>query len=154
STGGAKAEAQAMAAEVSLRDIKVLVVEDEADTRNLIGRILAAHHAEVVTAGSVPQALEVLVEERPDILLSDIGLPDFDGYDLIQRVRRRGDAIGSIPAVALTAFARTEDRTRALSAGYQTHITKPIEPADLVLTIASLAELVAGRRQRATLDAG
>jgi CheY-like chemotaxis protein len=75
-----------------------------------------------------------------DVLVSDIGLPDVDGYDLLRRVRARGEARqGNVPAAALTAFARSEDRTSALRAGYQTHIAKPVEPTELVYAVASLA---------------
>ena len=85
-----------------------------------------------------------------DLVVGDIGLPEVDGYDLMQRIRQLpADAGGAIPAIALTAYARTDDRTRAFRAGYQAHLAKPIEPAELVATIASFAELIeAGRRSR------
>jgi CheY-like chemotaxis protein len=83
----------------------------------------------------------------PDILVCDIGLPDVDGYELIQRVRKSEASSGAaIPAIALTAYARFEDRTKALRAGYQAHIAKPVEPAELLATIGSFASWVAGRR--------
>jgi CheY-like chemotaxis protein len=86
---------------------------------------------------------------KPDLLISDIGLPEMDGYDLIQRVRREPSPGRDIPAIALTAYARTEDRTRALRAGYQAHIAKPVEPNELLAMIASFVELTgAGRRAR------
>jgi CheY-like chemotaxis protein len=83
----------------------------------------------------------------PDILIGDIGLPEMDGYQLIERIRRKSVAEGgTIPAVALTAFARSEDRTRALRAGYQAHVAKPVESAELVATVASFADLIKARR--------
>jgi len=132
----------------SLERVKVLVVEDEPDTRELIERLLREQQADVLTAGSAGEALEVLGEAHPDILVSDIGLPDVDGYELMQRIRRLdpGDG-GGIPAVALTAFARSEDRTRALRAGYQAHLAKPVEPAELVAAIARFANLPEARRK-------
>jgi len=137
----------------SLESIKVLVVEDEPDTRDLVRRLLEEHRAEVLTAGSAGEALEILASARPDILVSDIGLPEMDGYELMRRIRRLGaDSGGRIPAVALTAFARSEDRTRALRAGYQTHLAKPIEPAELVAAVASFADLVASRQKTGPSD--
>jgi CheY-like chemotaxis protein len=141
-------EAAAQAGSVSLRDIRVLVVEDDRDTRDLIRRLLEAHQAEVVIAATAPEAQELLAAVRPDILVSDIGLPDVDGYELIQRVRQAGDSIANIPAVALTAFARYEDRTRALRAGYNAHVAKPVEPTELLVTVASFTNLILANRQR------
>ena len=83
--------------------------------------------------------LEAVETERPDVLLSDIGMPDVDGYELLKRVRALGAARGGrLPAIALTAFARSEDRTRALHAGFLVHVSKPIEPSELVATVASV----------------
>lgn len=122
-----------------LDGLKVLVVDDEADTRELLKVGLGHCGAEVLTAGSALEALEAIEEERPQLLISDIGMPDEDGYELIRQVRAlpatRG---GKIPAIALTAYARTEDRLRALRAGYQMHISKPVELAELVAVMASL----------------
>ena len=124
-----------------LDGVKVLVVDDEADTRELLRVGVGQCGAEVVTAGSAPEALEAIAEERPDLIVSDIGMPGEDGYDLIRQVRAlpagRG---GRIPAIALTAYARTEDRLRALRAGYQSHIAKPVELAELVAVMASLLQ--------------
>ena len=124
-----------------LDGLKVLVVDDEADTREIFKVGIGQCGAEVLTAGSVGEALAALEETRPDILISDIGMPGEDGYDLIRKVRElpagRG---GKIPAIALTAYARTEDRLRALRAGYQMHISKPVELAELVAVIASLIQ--------------
>jgi len=118
---------------------KILVVDDELDTRELLKASLSQCGATVVTASSAPEALALLEREKPTVLVSDIGMPDNDGYDLISQVRalpaKRG---GRIPAIALTAYARTEDRMRALRAGYQMHVTKPVETPELVAVIASL----------------
>jgi CheY-like chemotaxis protein len=95
--------------------------------------------AEVALAGSADEAMMLIESFGPDIMVSDVGMPDQDGYDLIRRVRARV-AAKTLPAVALTAFARSEDRRRALLAGFQTHVSKPAEPAELVAVVASLVE--------------
>jgi CheY-like chemotaxis protein len=132
----------------SLSGIRILVVEDEPDTCDFLERFLTGYSAEVVIARSAAQALARFKEVNFDIVVSDIGLPDVDGYDLMQRIRslpvRAG---GATPAIALTAYARTEDRTRAFRAGFQAHLAKPIEPAELVATISSFAGLIEARRQ-------
>jgi PAS domain S-box-containing protein len=125
--------------EISLRGTKVLLVDDEADTRRITGRILEEYQAQVIPAASAMEALDALERERPDALLSDIGMPGIDGYELIRMVRslspQRG---GGIPAAALTAFARAEDCQRALLAGFQAHLAKPVAPAELVAMVARL----------------
>ena len=122
-----------------LDGLKVLVVDDEADTRELLRAGVGRCGAEVLTAGSAREALEAIAQERPDLLISDIGMPGEDGYELIRRVRALPAAGGGrMPAIALTAYARTEDRLRALRAGYQWHIAKPVELAELVAVMASL----------------
>ncbi|HEX3355484.1 MAG TPA: PAS domain S-box protein [Tepidisphaeraceae bacterium] len=127
---------------ISLKGVKVLVVDDEEDARELIRRLLTAHHAIVHTAHSAPDGLEKLKSELPGVLISDIGMPSMDGYQFIREVRNLPpDQGGKTPAVALTAFARSEDRTRAMMAGYQIHISKPVEPHELIATVASLAGL-------------
>ena len=106
----------------------------------MLSMVLRRCGAEVKAACSAQQAFEAL-EWEPDVLVSDIGMPGEDGYELISRVRRRGLECGrQIPAIALTAYARSEDRLRALSAGYQIHLPKPIEPEHLIAAIASLAK--------------
>ncbi len=123
-----------------LTGVKVLIVDDEPDGRELVRRVLAAHGATVVTAESAQQAIEAIRRERPCVLLSDIGMPEQDGYSLLEQVRALPDAEGGItPAVALTAFARTEDRQRALMAGFHMHVPKPVEPAELLAVVANLA---------------
>ena len=117
----------------------MLVVEDQADARDLIKRVLAECDAEVLTASAADEALRAVERDRPDVLVSDIGMPDVDGYELLRRVRALGHARGGrIPAIALTAFARSEDRTRALRAGFLVHVAKPVEPSELVATVASV----------------
>jgi PAS domain S-box-containing protein len=134
---------------VSLAGIRLLVVEDETDASEFLKRLLQDYGATVVIATSGREALDALTTERPDILISDIGLPEMDGYQLMEKVRQRGTSEGGgIPAIALTAFARSEDRTRALLAGYQAHLAKPIESSELVATIASFAEFVTAQRSR------
>jgi CheY-like chemotaxis protein len=103
--------------------------------------MLAEGGAEVRTAGSATEALAACDEWRPDILISDIGMPGEDGYMLMQELRKReSERGGHIPAIALTAFARREDRRRALSAGYESHVPKPVEPAELLAAVASLTK--------------
>jgi CheY-like chemotaxis protein len=124
-----------------LEGLKVLVVDDETDTRELLRVGVGQCGAEVVTAGSAQEALEVIAEESPDLLISDIGMPGEDGYELIRKVRALPVGRGrKIPAIALTAYARTEDRMRALRAGYQSHIAKPVELAELITVMASLVK--------------
>ena len=125
---------------IDLAGIKVLVVDDEIDARDLIRRVLSDCHAEVLLAGSARDALRLIENERPNVLVSDIGMPDIDGYELLKRVRALGQSRGGrMPAIALTAFARSEDRTRALRAGFLVHVAKPVEPSELVATIASVS---------------
>jgi len=126
-----------------LSGVRVVVVEDEADTRELLVMALQQCGAEVAAYGSAAEALAALDRAVPDVLLSDIGMPVQDGYDLIHKLRARGPGRGGdVPAAALTAYARAEDRLRALEAGYQTHLAKPVDPSELISTVARLA----GRR--------
>jgi PAS domain S-box-containing protein len=128
---------------VDLSGVKALVVDDEPDARALVKRVLEANKASVLTAASADEAMEVLDRERLDVLLSDIGMPDQDGYELLRRVRSLpASKGGTIPAVALTAFARSEDRRRALMAGFQLHVSKPVEPAELLAVVANLSGVV------------
>lgn len=123
----------------SLKGLKVLAVDDEIDARQLLQAVLEQCEAEVMTCASASEALDALAEFKPDILVSDIGMPDEDGYVLIEKIRSQ--EVGGqkrIPAVALTAYARVEDRLRALAAGFNMHIPKPVEPAELTMVIASL----------------
>jgi PAS domain S-box-containing protein len=125
----------------SLQHLRVLVVDDEEGAREITSAILTQAQAEVRTAASASEALEVLDEWQPDVLVADLGMPDVDGYQLIRQVRARGPQRGGdVPAAALTAYARTQDRMRVLSAGFQIHIPKPIQPAELITVVASLAK--------------
>ena len=125
-----------------LDGIKVLAVDDDADSRTLLSTILGQCGARVKTCETAAEALEVLESFRPDIIVSDIGMPDEDGYALIRKIRSREGAIKRVPAVALTAFARVEDRLKALSAGFNMHVPKPVEPAELITVIASLIDRI------------
>ena len=122
----------------NLRDLTVLVVDDEADARELVARVLENQGAKVVLARSGEEALEVIEFNRPDVLVSDIGMPGMDGYQLMREVRANEMKGQRLPAVALTAFARAEDRKRAMLAGYQSHVAKPFDTAELVLVVAGL----------------
>jgi PAS domain S-box-containing protein len=125
---------------LKLNGVKVLVVDDEPDARALVKRLLDECEALVRTAGSADEAMTMIQEEIPDVLVSDIGMPDEDGYSLIRRVRAIGvERGGRVPAVALTAYARAEDRMKAILAGFQMHVPKPVEGAELLTMIASLA---------------
>lgn len=125
----------------SLEGLKVLVVDDEADTRELIREVLKECDAEVITSPSVADALVALERHKPDILISDLGMPDEDGYALISKIRALpAEQGGQIPAAALTAYARAEDRMRVLRSGFQFHLPKPVDSAELVTVIASLAD--------------
>ena len=110
----------------------ILVVDDDKDARELAGRILRDHGAQVALAASVREALGCLVEREPRLLVSDIGLPEQDGYDLIRQVRQLDSPLGALPAIALTAFAREQDRQRVLEAGYQAYLTKPVNARQLL----------------------
>jgi CheY-like chemotaxis protein/two-component sensor histidine kinase len=123
---------------VSLNGVDVLVVDDDADARRLVGKVLERHGARVRTAASSAEALDQFDRRAPDVLLSDIGMPGEDGYALIAKVRAR-DGGRDVPAAALTAFAREEDRLRALEAGFHTHVAKPVQSARLVGVVSELA---------------
>jgi PAS domain S-box-containing protein len=123
---------------VNIAGVKILVIEDETDVRDVIQRILEASHAQVFVAASASEGLTMMLSEKPDVLVSDIGMPDVDGYEFLRRVHALTPAGSTpIPAIALTAFARTADKARALDAGYVAHVTKPAEPARLVAAIAA-----------------
>ena len=123
-----------------LRNLRILVVEDESDTCAFLARFLAGHGAKVFTARNAAEALAQLPEAQADLLISDIGLPEMDGYELLQRIRQTdAGAGGGIPAIALTAYARPVDRARAFRAGYQAHVAKPVEPEDLIVAISRIA---------------
>jgi CheY-like chemotaxis protein len=121
-----------------LAGMRILVVDDDSDSREVLAALLAMRGAETKSVSSVREALAVLTEWKPHVLVSDIGLPVEDGYDLIRELRAREARDGGrIPAIALTGYAAAEEGQRALSAGYQMHLGKPIEPNNLVTLIAS-----------------
>jgi PAS domain S-box-containing protein len=122
-----------------LRGLRVLVVDDEPDSNEVVSAVLASCGAEIRVAGSAAGGLDELRHWKPDVLVSDIGMPGEDGYAFLGKVRALGGETGRIPAIALTAYATTEDRVRIFSAGFQVHIAKPIEPAELVTVVASAA---------------
>lgn len=118
--------------------VRVLVVDDDADTRVLLKRLLQDCGAEVTVAQDAHQALAFLSTSHPQILISDIGMPTANGYDLIRKIREQGYDFQRLPAIALTAFARHEDRRRSLAAGFQLHLEKPVDPSELIAAVTSL----------------
>ena len=125
---------------ISLNNVSVLVIDDELDARNLLKLLLESAGAVVYLAPSAEQGMEHLLTKSVDVLICDIGMPDVDGYSLMRRIRALGDGQKSeVAAVALTAYARLEDRTEAMSAGFQNHLPKPVEPAELLAVVHSLA---------------
>jgi signal transduction histidine kinase/ActR/RegA family two-component response regulator len=130
---------------VQLSGIKLLVVDDEPDARDIVKRLLDGCGAEVRSAGSAAEALQLIQADPPDVLISDIGMPSEDGYSLIRAVRALpAEKGGAIPAVALTAYARSEDRVQVLRGGFQMHAVKPVEPAELLAMVASLVRPAKG----------
>ncbi len=126
----------AAAAVPSLGGLRVLLVEDQWDSRELMAEILRSAGCEVEVAGAVSEALERLGAAAPDVLVSDIGMPGEDGYSLLRKIRLREGPLSALPAIAVSAYAREEDRIRALSAGFQVHLAKPFEPAELLAAVA------------------
>lgn len=122
-----------------LGGLQILVVDDEADAREVVAATLSRTGASVVAAASVDEALDALSRSRPDLVISDIAMPEQDGFDLIRRLRELPIELGGqIPALALTAYAREEDRQRAITAGFQFHLTKPLNPGSLLRAISEL----------------
>ena len=123
-----------------LKGISILVVEDDDDTRELLKVLLETQGAAVITTANVQEALTAYDQLRPNVIVADIGMPDYNGYTLIGRVRARDREKGKIvPAIALTAFTTAIDRDTVLSAGFQVHMPKPFEPSRLISIIADLA---------------
>jgi len=125
-----------------LYGLKILVVDDDVDTRELIEWVLKRVGAEVTSVGSAREALDVLEREKPHLLVSDIAMPEEDGYALLRKIRalppERG---GRIPAIALTAHSLVQDRLQSLRAGFQSHVPKPVVPEELVEVVASIIHL-------------
>lgn len=129
-----------------IRGLRVLVVDDDDDARDLVAAVLEDCGCRVTAVSSVAAALQTFADDPPDLLLSDIGMPHEDGYDLIRKVRSLPrDLGGDVPAAALTAYARAEDRQKLLNAGYSIHVPKPIEPAELVAVVATLSRFARRR---------
>ena len=127
-----------------LDGVQILVVDDEADTREFLVAAVEMCGAEVIAVSSAIEAIQVISQHRFDVLVSDVGMPEEDGYSLIRKVRKLPkEQGGDIPAVALTAYAREEDRMRSLSQGFQMHLSKPVEPDKLATMIASLVKKTA-----------
>jgi PAS domain S-box-containing protein len=125
---------------LSLQDVKIMVVEDQADARELIRLILEQQGAQVIEASSSKQALEIIKESIPDVLISDIGMPDEDGYSFLKKVRSLPqDKGGNVPALALTAYTKEEDRELAIAAGFQMHLGKPLDITELVQAVFQLS---------------
>jgi CheY-like chemotaxis protein len=126
-----------------LDGLRSLVVDDNADGRALTSLVLTQAGASVNAVASVGEALQALEAERPDVLVSDFGLPDEDGYALIRHIRQHeAEHGGFLPAVALTGYARAEDRARVLAAGFQAHLPKPVDPVELTAAIAAMTHHV------------
>ena len=130
----------------SLNGVHVLVVDDDATTLEMIAAVLSGRKAKVTAVSSARAAITAIKASKPDILVSDIAMPGQDGYELIEKIRRLdSESVATMPAVAITAYAGEGDRRRALNAGYQSYLPKPIEPAELV---AVVAELMTNQRPR------
>ena len=123
----------------NLAGVRVLAIDDEEDALGLLRVVLEASGAEVFTMASARDALARLAEIAPDVLVVDLGMPEMDGFGFISQVRRSGTPrVRDIPAAALTAFARSEDRTKALRSGFEMHLAKPVDPGELVASVATL----------------
>lgn len=142
--GKGEVDADEPAARIALPDlhgVRILAVDDDREALTMVQEILQAAGADVSTAGSATQALDVIGAVRPDVLVADIGMPRMDGFELIGKIRENTNAaVRDVPAAALTAYARSEDRVRALRSGFQVHLSKPIDPAELMSTVATLAK--------------
>jgi CheY-like chemotaxis protein len=128
-----------------LRDAYIIVIDDEEDSRDLLVSILAPAGAEVVAASSVAEGLRAVYERAPDLVISDLGMPYADGFEMVRQLRLMGEPYASTPAIALTAYARDEDRQRALAAGFQAHVGKPFDVDVVVQTAARLIATGRGR---------
>jgi CheY-like chemotaxis protein len=122
-----------------LHGVRVLAVDDEADALALLRIVLETAGAQVITASNPTKVLELIEAEHPDVLVVDLGMPEMDGFELIKTVRASASRVArDVPAAALTAFARSEDRRRALQSGFEMHLSKPVDPGELVASVATL----------------
>jgi CheY-like chemotaxis protein len=126
--------------EVSLANVHILVVDDEPDAREVVKRLLEIAGATVSVAASASEAIKSILARRPNVLVCDLAMPEEDGYSLIRRLRvlEQGQK-SNLPALALSAYARSEDRTKAICSGFQNHLAKPVEPAELLAVVNNLA---------------
>jgi CheY-like chemotaxis protein len=129
--------------------VHVLIVEDDTDSRNVLAVLLQQLGAIVEAVASAQEAVERVTSRLPDVLVSDIGMPDEDGYSLIRRVRQLG-CERRLPAIALTAYARTQDAEAAIGAGYDWHLPKPVAPVDLIRAIKAVTLTGAARKEQTT----
>jgi CheY-like chemotaxis protein len=127
-----------------LKSIKVVAVDDNADSRELLKAILERSSAETTVVSSGQEALAAIKNVHPDVLICDLAMPEMDGYELLENVRRLEPELGELPVIAFTAAARNEDRAQTRRAGFQAHLAKPVEPDELVTTIL---ELVRGHKE-------
>jgi CheY-like chemotaxis protein/nitrogen-specific signal transduction histidine kinase len=122
----------------ALKNTRVLVIDDEVDSRDLVGNLMAGAGADVVAVGSMAEGLRAVGDRSPELVICDIGMPFADGYELLRQLRAMGGSFAAIPVLALTAYARPEDRKRALDAGFQAHVGKPFDAQDLLVIAAGL----------------
>ena len=127
-------------AKTQLKDIKVVAVDDDPDSRELLTVILKRSGAQAVVVGSGREALSVIRTVRTDVFISDLAMPEMDGYELIRNVRKLREKVGSVPSIAVTGSAGNDERVRSRRAGFELHLTKPVNPDDLVTAIAELVE--------------
>jgi CheY-like chemotaxis protein len=137
--GGSNGGSRADSSLPSIKGLRVLVVDDEEDSRRLLVRILEDSKAVAFAAGSAEEAIKELSKNKPEVLVSDLGMPDTDGFELIRQVREAGYDAKQLPAVALSAFAHRDDQVKALRAGFQVHVAKPVDPQDLIVVLAGAA---------------
>jgi len=132
---------------------RILIVEDDADSRDMLETVLRSHGADVLTAKDVIEGFGVFRSQRPDILISDVGLPELDGYDLIRRIRSLSENEGgTTPAIALTGYVSVQDQSKALSAGYQEHLPKPVDTDRLVKSILEFTNANDHARKTAAIN--
>jgi CheY-like chemotaxis protein len=139
------AERAAAQSDSCLDGVRVVVVDDEPDARQLVNKLLSREGADVVVAASTSEALECVAQQAPDIVVSDIGMPGQDGYVLVRELRKQYSPV-DLPAIALTAYARPEERQLALDSGFQMHLTKPLDVKTLVSAVSQLATKASSAR--------